>query len=129
SPSQLVSSSAGEPAAGGANIGFSALELDDLRERAGIFDQVSAVWPVSANVTGGSHPERIELLAGSPSYFSILGVAPQLGRIFGPEDEALGFADACVLSDAAWHRLFAADRSVLGKRVYLDGDAYTVVGI
>src|SRR5437763_392538 len=110
-------------------MGFNPRELDDLRNRAGIFDQVSAVWPVSANLTGGDHPERIELVAGSPSYFSILGVAPQLGRIFGPEDEALGFAEACVISDAAWHRLFAADSSVLGHRIYLDGDAYSIVGV
>jgi len=128
-PSQLVSIAADEPVAGGANIGFNPLELDDLRERSGIFDQVSAVWPVSANLTGGDHPERIELVAGSPSYFSILGVAPQLGRVFGPEDEALGFAEACVISDAAWHRLFGGDPNVLGHRIYLDGDAYTIVGV
>ena len=128
-PSQLVSISADEPVAGGADIGFNPLELDDLRERAGIFDQVSAVWPVSANLTGGDHPERIELVAASPSYFSILGVAPQLGRIFGPEDEALGFAEACLISDAAWHRLFGGDRNVLGRRIYLDTDAYTIVGV
>lgn len=128
-PSQLVSISADEPVSGGANIGFNPLELDDLRERAGIFDQVSAAWPVSANLTGGDHPERIELVAGSPSYFSILGVAPQLGRVFGPEDEALGFADACVISDAAWHRLFGGDPNVLGRRIYLDTDAYTIVGV
>jgi putative ABC transport system permease protein len=128
-PSQLVSISADEPAAGGADIGFNPLELDDLRERAGIFDQVSATWPVSANLTGGDHPERIELVAGSPSYFSILGVAPQLGRVFGPQDEALGFAEACVISDAAWHRLFGGDPNVLGHRIYLDSDAYTIVGV
>ena len=128
-PSQLVSLSADEAGSGGNNIGFNPIELDDLRERAGIFDQVSAVWPVSANVTGGDHPERIELLATSPSYFSILGVGPQLGRVFGPEDEALGFADACVLSDAAWHRLFGGDPNVLGRRVYVDTDPYTIVGI
>jgi len=128
-PAQLVAISADEPGVGGSNIGFNPLELDDLRGRAGVFDQVSAVWPVSANVTGGDHPERIELLAGSPSYFSILGVAPELGRVFGPEDEAAGFADACVLSDAAWRRLFGGDRNVLGKRVYIDTDAYTIVGV
>ena len=128
-PSQLVSISADEPVAGGANIGFNPLELDDLRERAGIFDQVSAAWPVSANLTGGDHPERIELVAASPSYFSILGVGPQLGRVFGPEDEALGFSESCVISDAAWHRLFGGDPNVLGRRIYLDGDAYTIVGV
>ncbi|MBV9436776.1 MAG: ABC transporter permease [Acidobacteria bacterium] len=128
-PAQLVSIAANEPGAGGANVGFNPLELDDLRQNAGIFDQVAAVWPVSANVTGGDHPERIELLGTSPNYFSMLGVAPELGRVFGPEDEAQGFADAVVLSDAAWHRLFGGDRSVLGRRVYVDTDGYTVVGI
>lgn len=128
-PSQLVSISADEPGVGGSNLGFNPLELDDLRNRAGIFDQVAAVWPVSANVTGGDHPERIELLGTSPTYFSILGVAPQLGRVFGPQDEALGFADACVISDAAWHRLFGGDRNVLGRRVYIDTDGYTIVGV
>jgi len=128
-PAQLVSISADEPGIGGSSIGFSPLELDDLRERAGVFDQVAASWPVSANVTGGTHPERIELLGTSPTYFSILGVAPQFGRVFGPQDEALGFAEACVISDAVWHRLFGADPSVLGRRVYLDSDAYTIVGV
>jgi len=124
-----VSIAADEPGAGGTNVGFNPLELDDLRDHAGIFDQVAAVWPVSANVTGGDRPERIELLATSPTYFSILGVAPQLGRVFGPEDEALGFADACVLSDAAWRRLFGGDRNVIGRRVYIDTDGYTIVGV
>ena len=128
-PMQLVSISADEPGAGGSSVGFSPLELDDLRDRVGIFDQVAASWPVSANVTGGDHPERIELLGTSPTYFSILGVAPQLGRVFGPQDEALGFAEACVISDAAWHRLFGSDPHVLGRRVYLDTDAYTIVGV
>jgi putative ABC transport system permease protein len=128
-PTQLVSIAADEPGAGGADIGFNPLELDDLRNRADVFDQVSAVWPISANVTGGSHPERVELLATSPTYFSILGVAAQLGRTFGPEDEAQGFAEAIVISDAAWHRLFGGTRDVIGHRVYLDSDAYTIVGV
>lgn len=128
-PSQLVSLNANEPGAGGRNLAFNPVELDDLRDRGGIFDQVSAIWPVSANVTGGDHPERIELLAASPSYFSILGVSPQLGRVFGPEDEALGFADACVISDAAWHRMFGGNPSVLGHRIYIDTDGYTIVGV
>ena len=128
-PSQLVSISASERSGGGGQTAFSVLELDDLRAQSDLFEQVSAVWPVSANVTGGSHPERIELLAASPSYFSILGVAPELGRVFGPQDQADGFAEAAVISDAAWHRLFGADPKVLGRRVYLDSDAYTVVGV
>lgn len=128
-PSQLVSISASERSGGGGQTAFSVLELDDLRAQTDVFEQVSAVWPVSANVTGGSHPERIELLVASPSYFSILGVGPELGRVFGPQDEAAGFAEAVLISDAAWHRLFGADPKVLGRRLYIDNDAYTIVGV
>src|SRR6478672_9190365 len=59
-PDRLVRVAADARATGGRNIGMSQPELDDLRERAGIFDQVSALWPVSASFVGGVRPERIE---------------------------------------------------------------------
>src|SRR5882724_3578327 len=54
------------PGVGSQDIGMSVPELRDLQERSGIFEDVSATWPVDGNVTGGSQPERIELLAVSP---------------------------------------------------------------
>ena len=110
-------------------IGLSQPEYEDLRSRAGIFDDVAVTWPVSANLTGGDHPERIELLGTSPNYFTMLGVQPQLGRVFGPQDEAPGFADAVVISDGVWHRLFGGDPNVIGRKLRLDSDLYTVVGV
>jgi putative ABC transport system permease protein len=111
------------------DVGMSVDELKDFQERAGVFDQVSAVWSVDANLTGTDRPERIELLAVSPNYFSLLGATPQLGRVFGPQDTAQGFAEGVVISDGLWHRLFAADPNVLGKKIYADTDLYTVVGV
>jgi putative ABC transport system permease protein len=111
------------------DVGLSVDELRDFQERSGVFDQISAVWPVDANLTGSDRPERIELLCVSPNYFSLLGAAPQLGRVFNSTDVAPGFADAIVLSDAAWHRLFAADPHVLGRHVRVDTDSYTIVGV
>jgi hypothetical protein len=55
------------------DIGMSVDELKDFQERAGVFDQISAVWSVDANLTGSDRPERIELLAVSPNYFTLLG--------------------------------------------------------
>jgi putative ABC transport system permease protein len=104
------------------DIGMSVDELRDFQERSGVFDQISAVWPVDANLTGSDRPERIELLAVSPNYFSLLGANAQLGRVFGPEDKAEGFAEGVVISDGLWHRLFAADPNVLGRKVYADTD-------
>jgi putative ABC transport system permease protein len=111
------------------NVGMSINELWDLQKSSGIFDQVSAVWPVDANLTGSDRPERIELLAVSPNYFSLLGAGAQLGRVFGPEDQAPGFAEGVVISDGLWHRLFGGDPNVLGRKIRADNDLYAVIGV
>jgi putative ABC transport system permease protein len=111
------------------NVGISVDELRDLQERSGVFEDVSAVWPVDANLTGSDRPERIELLAVSPNYFSLLGANAQLGRVLGPQDQAQGFADGIVISDGLWRRLFGSDQNILGRKVYADTDVYTIVGV
>jgi predicted permease len=111
------------------DAGLSVDELKDFQERSGVFDQISAVWSVDANLTGTDRPERIELLAVSPNYFSLLGANARIGRVFGPQDNAQGFAEGVVISDGLWRRLFAADPNVLGKKVYADTDMYTVIGV
>jgi len=111
------------------NIGLSVDELKDFQERSGVFEQISAVWPVDANLTGSDRPERIELLAVSPNYFSLLGANAQLGRVFGSQDQAQGFAEGVVISDGLWRRLFAADPNILGRKVYADTDLYTIIGV
>ena len=128
-PERLVKITDNAPGAGLHDFGTSEPELRDLQARSDLFDGVSAVWPVSADVTGGSRPERIELLVVSPNYFALLGVHAQLGRILGPQDRARGFAEAALISNAFWQRAFGSDPKVLGRRIRLDGDAYTIVGV
>src|SRR5919107_1780348 len=64
-PDRLVRIAADATATGDRNIGISQPELDDLGGRAGVFDGVSAIWPISASFLGGSRPERIEVLVTS----------------------------------------------------------------
>ena len=111
------------------NVGISVDELRDLQERSGVFEEVSALWPIDANLTGSDRPERIEVLAVSPNYFSLLGVKAQLGRVFGEQDKAQGFAEGVVISDGLWRRLFGSDPNVLGRKVYMDSDGYKVIGV
>ena len=128
-PDRLVRLAADARATGGRNIGISEPELADLRERAGIFDQVTALWPVSASFVGGARPERIEVLVTSANYFQLLGAAPQLGRVYGPDDAVAGFSDPVVISDGLWRRAFGAAPDVIGRKVVMDTDTYTVVGV
>src|SRR5476651_656393 len=127
---RLVQISFNQPGAGLNNVPFSGPELDDIQAAHDIFDAVSVVWPNSGNLTGGSQPERLELMATSPNYFSMLGAHAQLGRLFEPQqDTARGIAQAVVISDGLWRRLYGADRNVLGKRLFIDSDAYTIIGV
>jgi putative ABC transport system permease protein len=128
-PGRLVRIAADARATGGRNIGISQPELEDLRDRAGVFDGVTAIWPISASFVGGMQPERIEVLVTSANYFQLLGVAPQLGRVYGPADAVPGFSDAVVISDGLWRRAFGAASDVVGRKVVMDTDTYTVVGV
>ncbi|HYL92700.1 MAG TPA: ABC transporter permease [Alphaproteobacteria bacterium] len=128
-PERLVKIVTVNRGAGARDIGLSVPELDDLKTRAGIFDEVTVTWSASANLTGTEHPERLEMLGVGPNYFSMLGVVPRLGRLFGPGDNAEGFAEACVISDSLWASGFGRDPNVLGRKLQVDNDPYTVVGV
>ncbi len=129
-PDQLVRVFADQNGANVRNVGFSVPELEDLRNSAGIFDQVAGIWPISAALTGGDRPERVELLSTSANYFQLLGVTKaQLGRVYGQQDAMPGFSDAVVISDGLWRRLFGSDPNVIGKRIRMDTDPYTIVGV
>jgi len=91
-PDRLVRISFNNPGVGLRDVRFSEPELEDLQTRAGVFEDVTPIFEGSEDVTGAGQPERVEGVNGSFSYFSILGVAPQIGRLFGPQDFAPGFA-------------------------------------
>jgi len=128
-PARLVRIFFDNPGVGLRDVQFSVPELEDLRDRSGVFEDVSTVFGGSVNLTGASHPERLELVVTHPNYFSMLGVTPQIGRLFGPQDFALGFAPVVVISDGLWRRSYGADRNVLGRNLALDNDPYTIVGV
>jgi putative ABC transport system permease protein len=128
-PDRLVRIFFNEPGVGLRDVRFSKPELDDLQTRAGVFEDVSPIFEGSEDLTGAGQPERVEGVNGSFSYFSMLGATPQIGRLFGPQDFALGFASVVVISDGLWHRAYGADRNVVGRTLRLDNDLFTIIGV
>jgi predicted permease len=59
----------------------------------------------------------------------LLGVKPQLGHAFNPEDHSLGFTLEVLISDGLWSRAFGRDPQILGRSLRLDNDLYQVVGV
>ncbi|MGA3226852.1 MAG: ABC transporter permease [Acidobacteriaceae bacterium] len=128
-PDRLVRVFFNEPGVGLRDVRFSKPELDDLLMRAGVFEDVTPIFEGSENLTGVKQPERVEAVNGSFSYFSMLGVTPQIGRLFGPQDFAPGFAFETVISDGLWRRAYGADPNVVGRTLRIDGDPTTIIGV
>src|ERR1700685_376438 len=128
-PDRLVRIFFNEPGVGLRDVRFSKPEMDDLQTRAGVFEDVSPIFEGSENLTGTKQPERVEGVNTSFSYFSMLGVIPQIGRLYGPQDFTPGFAPEAVISDSLWRRSYGADPNVIGRTIRIDNDSLTIIGV
>jgi len=115
----------------GSNLTTSYPAFEDLRRRNTSFTDLIGVWAYSeARLGGNDAGSRVTGVAVSCNYFDLLGVQPQIGRLFHAADErGLGSAPYVVLSDALWRRVFGADPSVVGTTVRLGEQPFTVVGV
>jgi predicted permease len=127
-PEELVRIEDDLPDAGATDAGISIPEWKDL-QRSGIFQYVVLEIFGSANLTGASQPSRIQYEGVSPAYFAMLGVKPELGQTFYPQDETPGFTLDVVISDGLWKRDFGSDPHILGKSLRMDNDLYRVIGV
>jgi putative ABC transport system permease protein len=111
------------------DVGMSAPELWDLQDRSGVFQDISAVAPSNSAVGGGDRTVRAESLVTSPDYFALLGAKPQFGRVYAPRDSVPGFLDSVVISDGFWRRNYGSDPNIIGRKMRLDSDLYTIAGV
>jgi hypothetical protein len=97
-PDRLVRVFFNQPGLGLRDVKFSKPELDDLQTRADVFEDVTPSFEGSENLTGVKQPERVGGVNTSFSYFFMLGVTPQNGRLYGPQYFAPSFAPEAVIS-------------------------------
>jgi putative ABC transport system permease protein len=106
----------------------SAPELLDLQRNRSL-SAIAAISSSSFNAVFGGAPERIEAAVVSPSLFQLLGVRPQAGRVFLPEEGTAGRDRVVLLGDGIWRRRFGADPGVVGRKLILSGESYVVTGV
>jgi putative ABC transport system permease protein len=94
-----------------------------------IFEQAAAWEPVSRNLTGGQEPERIAPAKVSTDFFALLGIEPILGRTIRPEEQGPKGERVLVISYGLWQRRFGGAPDVLGKKVALDDEPFTIIGV
>src|SRR5262245_42011048 len=62
-------------------------------------------------------------------FFRVMGIPPAIGRGFTAEEDSPSGARVAILGDGLWRRRFWADAGMGGRKITLNGGAYTVVGI
>ena len=127
-PEELVRVEDDLPGAGVMDAGISVPEFKDL-ERSGIFQYVVLQIFGSVNLTGGSQPARAQYEGVSPAYFAMLGVKPELGHTFDPQDRTPGFTLETVISDGLWKRDYGSDPHIVGRSLRGDNDLYRIIGV
>ena len=114
--------------------GYSRMELSpanirDWKQAATSFERVGIHRQMGANLIGSGEPERIVGSAISADMFPTLGVRAALGRIFADGEDSPGAPNTVILSDRLWRTVFGGDANVLGRKVVLDDQTYSVIGV
>jgi putative ABC transport system permease protein len=99
------------------------------RDRTRGFEQMAAIDAWTSNITGGGEPLAVHGMRVSPAFFSILRASPFMGRAFNPDEEIPGRDSSVILGYAFWLSHYGGDRNILGRKIVMNGDLSTVVGI
>jgi predicted permease len=96
-----------------------------------VFSEVTAANEyLTGSLSGsGQQPEAISYAAVSANYFSVFGVAAQLGRAFVAGEDEKGHDHVVILSHGLWERRFGSDPAIVGRAVRLNREDYIVAGV
>ena len=113
----------------------------DYRNETRLFEGFAGAVAIDGALTGDGPAEVITVAYSTANLFTVLGVAPLLGRNFEPADEApidpQLFLDPnaelppskIMLGHGLWRRRFGGNREVVGKTLQVDGGTFVIIGV
>ncbi|OFW39648.1 MAG: hypothetical protein A3J29_17420 [Acidobacteria bacterium RIFCSPLOWO2_12_FULL_67_14b] len=104
-------------------------EYLDLQRDAKSFQELAGYTYLSANLTGGDIPDRVQAYRVTPNTFTMLGVDALVGRAFDAREVAGGRIDIAVISHALWQRRFGGDAGVIGKQIVVNDEPKEIVAV
>jgi predicted permease len=118
---------------------FSYQELSDLQtQTADIFTSAAGVVyggfagseSQGDGLTFEGHTEPVQTSFVTGNFFSLLGIAPAMGRLILPDEGKSAGADpVVVISDRYWKTRFHSDPNIVGKQAAINGHPVTIVGV
>jgi putative ABC transport system permease protein len=113
----------------GVSLGVSWPNYLDWRAQNQVFSGLGCYQDITFTLTGAGDAEELSGAFTSDRSFEMLGVSPQLGRAFTPEENQPGRNRVVILSHSLWRRRFGGDPKILGKAITLVNRAWVVVGV
>lgn len=93
------------------------------------FERVALIIPHGARLTGASEAATLPGAQVSADFFAVLGIKPAIGRTFASDEGTSTGAGVVVISNTLWRERFAADSTVVGRTIVLDGQQQTIIGV
>jgi predicted permease len=107
--------------------------FEELRRHNTSFEDLTAYFAFfgfdSFTLTGRGEAERFVGVRVAPRFFEVLGVQPEAGRFFTPEELVPNGPRAVILTHGVWQRRFAADPSIVGQAVTINDEPVTIAGV
>lgn len=101
----------------------------DWRAQNRVFDGMAPYRSEGVDLTGVARPALLRVLRTSVDWRQLLGARMELGRWFTDAEDRPGAAPVVVLTDGFWRAQFGTDPNIVGRRLTLSGNPYTVIGV
>ncbi|HUJ23783.1 MAG TPA: ABC transporter permease [Bryobacteraceae bacterium] len=126
---RIVSVLESNPKAGLPYIQPSTANFFDWKDHNDSLDLISPWRFYYFNLSGAGDAERVQGFRVSANFFPLLGATTVLGRVFASDEEQPGRDRVVILTHGLWQRRFAAAPNIIGRRINIDGEAATVIGV
>src|SRR6185369_13964019 len=93
------------------------------------FDGLAGYNRMSRSLTGSGDPVQVRGEEVTTNLFALLGASPEIGRLFGPDEDDPGGRRVVILTDAFWRARFGGDPAILGRTLTFNGESYVVIGV
>ena len=128
-PDRIVTITSSVPERQLLNAGVSWPRAKEIVERQQVFSDVAMTVGNAFTVTGAADPEQVQGVMVTHNLFALLGVQPEVGRVFLPEEDVPGGPAVVMLSHAYWQQHYGGATNAIGQSLTLDGAPHTIVGV
>jgi putative ABC transport system permease protein len=94
-----------------------------------VFESIAPYRTEDVVLTGSHQAERLRDRQITADYFPTTRLKPVIGRAMTVEEDKVGGERVVMLGEGFWARSFGRDPGVLGRKLLLDGEPYTVIGV